>query len=279
MRWIVATLLCALFLVACTTTTPKETVDESTTDAVAGEKLKEPPPDKTTVDTTPDKTIADTTPDTTPEPLPETREVVPEPRPEPRPEPQPDKGSDISTGVCKDSSPKCPDGYRCRDDVTPATCQKLCDPNAKVSDCPGGKACLVLQTGEAICVEGTIVKKGEKCDTQNICAQGLVCVLSSGTSGKCYERCTVRDQTCPSGQYCYLLHSFNGVCLAGSGGSKKPGEACTRSDECKTGTICFTPYQRSARCAELCDAKRPCATGFVCADIQGANRGTGACIN
>ncbi|TNE49071.1 MAG: hypothetical protein EP343_14485 [Deltaproteobacteria bacterium] len=225
-------------------------------------------------------------PTSQPEPGPEPSQeptVQPEAGPEPGPEPTQEASNPdgpVIQGPCQSSKPKCPNGYLCRDDVSPTQCHRVCDPD-QTNSCPGGALCLVLLSGDGICVNGTPVKKREACDNSKICEQGLICLRSSSSSpnGTCETRCTLKNQSvCPSGTFCYLVHSRNGVCFKGQAGSKSPGEACKQTTECAAGLVCFTPTQQSPRCAALCDAQSPCPQGQRCAELQGAPENSGACV-
>ncbi|MBU49846.1 MAG: hypothetical protein CL920_18890 [Deltaproteobacteria bacterium] len=264
---------------SCTGDTPKETTSQ---DGTTQEQVVETSADANTTDTQTKEPSTEPAPDTA------TQEAGPEANPEPVTESAPEKtpqesapeqvaDAKITNGECQSSSPRCPPGYACRDDVSPAVCHLQCDPD-KSNTCPAGRLCLTLSTGEGICVEGTSVKKGETCDTQKICEQGLICVLSSPPTGTCYQRCTIDKTTCPTGEFCYLAHSQNGACIPGSAGSKKAGEACTKTTECEVGTTCFQAFQQTDRtCATLCDPAHPCPTGKTCAQLEGAPKDTGAC--
>lgn len=189
--------------------------------------------------------------------------------------PELDPDAPVVGGNCQSSAPKCAAGYGCRDDATPPTCHRLCDPNNP--SCPSGTTCLVLSSGEGLCVQGNTVNKGEACDFNKICAKGLICVLSSGSAGTCYQRCTLDALQCSSGEFCYLVHSKNGACLQGQAGQKAAGEACTRTTECATGLVCFVPLNQNGRCAALCDTTHPCPQGKSCVELKDAPKGSGAC--
>lgn len=231
-------------------------------------------------DASPDLGLADaqkpvsergTEPQTEPVPDAQQKEAFAEPTPE-RPQP-PEKG--LTQGACQAKSPRCAPDYQCRDDVKPALCHLRCDLDNPT--CPGNTLCLALSTGEGICVQGTPAKETEACDTQRICGTGLVCVLTNPPKGTCYRRCTLKQPQCKADEYCFLVHSKNGVCLKGSYGPKKAGEACKRTPECAKGLLCFAPFQQSLRCAALCDADHPCPRGERCAPLKDAPKGAGAC--
>lgn len=211
-------------------------------------------------------------------------EPGPEAGPEAGPEPAQEAGipdGPVTQGPCQQSKPKCPTGYLCRDDVSPTQCHRVCDPNT-ANTCPSGALCLVLLSGEGLCVNGTPVKKGQACDNNKICEPGLICLRSSSSSpnGTCETRCTLKTQNvCPSGTFCLLVHSQNGVCIKGSPGTKAAGDACKVTTECAAGLVCFTPTQKSPRCSTLCDKQNPCSQGQRCAPLQNAPQGAGACVS
>jgi hypothetical protein len=184
-----------------------------------------------------------------------------------------------TSGPCQEQKPKCPAQYLCRDEVEPPQCHLQCDPT-RPATCPAPHLCQVLSSGEGICVEGQEVSLDMVCNNTRICAPGLICVRTSANSseGVCYRRCVLDQQTCPDGHYCLLIHSRNGVCLAGQAGTKSLDSACTQTRECAGGLICFTPYQQASRCAALCDAQHPCPSGQRCANIEHAPSDAGACV-
>lgn len=211
-------------------------------------------------------------------------EPQPEPQPEPGPEPRPEASlpeKPLTSGNCQQSDPKCPSGYICREDVSPAVCHQQCDP-AQQNACAGGALCQVQNSGEGLCVQGKAAKRNEACDPQTICGFGLVCVFSGAgsTSGTCYTRCTLDTlQSCPSGEYCFLVHSRNGVCLKGTPGSLGEGADCNTTDQCQPGLVCFAPFGGGqSKCSALCDSQRPCPNQITCRQLKGAPTGSGACF-
>ena len=265
--------------------------DASTADKVGAEPGQESaPPDRPLPrdDTQAEPIVEPPTPDRSTSP-PERRtpelanEASPEPTPEPAPEPTPERSAPdgpVVAGPCKEKQPKCAAGYVCRDDVKPAQCHRQCNP-AQRGGCPSGHLCQVLSSGEGICVQGTEAKKGEKCNAQTICGFGLICVLSAAgsTAGTCYQRCTLDTLSgCPSSEYCFLVHSRNGVCLPGPAGSKPEGADCKRSNECTPGMVCFTPLNQKSRCAKLCDKAHSCTAPLRCRALKDAPADAGACI-
>lgn len=188
--------------------------------------------------------------------------------------------SSVTSGPCQGQPTPCPSGYLCRDEVSPAQCHRTCDPDA-ANSCPTGAVCQVLISGDGICVVAKEVQQGGNCDNNNICGKGLICLRSSENSpdGLCEVRCTVKTQSvCAGGKFCYLIHSRNGICITGQAGTKKVGEECKTTPECAAGLVCFTPLNRTARCAELCDTSIPCPTGDTCVELQNAPKGAGACL-
>lgn len=273
-----------LSLIACDTPATEkitETAAEAKTETTTETTPDASPQEKAIETSLPDEP---TSPETTLEPAKETtpQEMTPdptsEPTPEATPEPTPETPADVELikGACQSSSPRCPPGYGCRDDVDPAVCHLSCDPETPA--CPAGRLCLVLSTGAGICVEGTVAQKGQACDLQKICDKGLVCVLSSPPNGTCYQRCTLQNQQCPSGEVCFLAHSKNGACITGTAGQKAIGAQCSNTLECAPGSICFLPFQQTDKiCAALCDTDSPCSMGQICVPVDGAPTDSGVC--
>ena len=192
-------------------------------------------------------------------------------------EPSPDRSP--AAGPCRSGKPRCAAGYACRDDVSPPACRLVCDPWTRGA-CPPGNLCLVLSSGEGVCVQGSEVDEGDTCDPSRICGLGLLCVLSGsgGSTGTCHRRCTVARPGCKAEELCYLVHSRNGACIKGKAGTGAVGSPCKTAYDCAPLLICFQPTGQTPRCAELCDPSRKCPQGFACRPLKGAPVDFGACV-
>lgn len=175
------------------------------------------------------------------------------------------------------------------------TCKSNADCPAVVSDGPQGEyysAQIQCQGGSC---GGTSTsppkgakKLGETCSTSLDCADSGAFCQSTGSQGAfCAVECDNPQQNnCPNDLVCYpYSNSTGGVCLpdldgGGSGGNsaKEIGEACTSSAECKSLLCVGDPATQKATCMKPCSpgSTSTCATGQVCAQLQGTN--FGACI-
>lgn len=111
------------------------------------------------------------------------------------------------------------------------------------------------------------------------CARGAECASGLCDGGRCTARCDVLDRdTCPGGFYCDGRGSCGeGRCVAGTPGSRRIGNECTRDDQCAT-LVCADPGDGTApRCATPCPAGggRGCADDMIC---HATTDGCGACL-
>ncbi|MCB9637921.1 MAG: matrixin family metalloprotease [Myxococcales bacterium] len=167
------------------------------------------------------------------------------------------------------------------------------------TDCNNGKTCQNYQ-----CVGGSTTggnrKLGETCDGQNLCANGLTCVVlqQGSTSGVCFEDCST-TRACPNGETCKDLTNGSAACAcqsdgdcsggktcttelrcSNSGDKRKLGEPCDNNILCESGLTCVSTSQgaTSGVCLSLCTNGGSCVTGEKCYDLGNGEKAC-ACQN
>lgn len=196
-------------------------------------------------------------------------------------------GSDA--GTCDDSQRTCRSGSACANVVCEGgtTCdpadgrckcggpggpacgtQQVC--SLQSLQCQGGNQCLTADGGNVACAGGTSCdpedgqckcggRGGDVCAPQTEEESGETCVQSL-FSQACRQRCDVRLQDCPSGQYCYwdtTSKTPTAYCAVPSG-NKQPTTGCTSPTEC----FATNPTNTGVFCHGLGNFENPGNTGF-----------------
>lgn len=116
---------------------------------------------------------------------------------------------------------------------------------------------------------------GQTCDTQNLCATGLTCVLlqQGATTGVCFKKCT--NGVCPSGDTCYPLSNGDDACLCTKDADcNQQGQTC-KQNQCSSGGGNPT---KTKKLGEVCDGQSLCLQGLTCVITQQGST-TGVCHN
>ena len=58
-------------------------------------------------------------------------------------------------------------------------------------------------------------------------------------------------------------------------GDKIPGERCSETVECESGTVCYSYKDQEKRCMQLCDKKKECEPGYTCVSATEQKRRRG----
>ncbi|TNE48829.1 MAG: matrixin family metalloprotease [Deltaproteobacteria bacterium] len=188
-----------------------------------------------------------------------------------------------TTGVCfrRCTNGVCPTGDTCYP-LSNGEDACLCTSN---SDCnQQGQTCTQSQCSNGGGNPTNTKKLGEVCDAQNLCVQGLTCVVTQqgSTTGVCHNTCP--NDTCSDGNKCYPLNNGEKACLclsdqdcngqscqanfcqgSNTGPAGKEGEACGPGGKCEAGLTCVQdPNSSQSLCVRPCQSNNDCQNGWVC---------------
>lgn len=126
-------------------------------------------------------------------------------------------------------------------DAGSGTCMQLCDPSVT---CPSGQVCSTpFSNGGGVCIAPT--NPGDACnqDALHFCENGQVCVVESGSDGRCHVSCDPADGGCSGGQ------------------------ACVRADACATAGpgFCVAPQPDGGDCTPASD--HFCGPDYDCVNL------------
>ena len=157
--------------------------------------------------------------------------------------------SDCNSGVCQ------PD---------PLTEQQYCTKSCTVDEeCPPAFRCST-DAGYCIAQGGAIAGFGDECDEGFPCAEGLFCLLSSGTDeSMCTTYC---PPDCPDGYKCIPLQGGKSACWRINTWGLQLGEDCTQ-EECRADYQCLNLSNQGIRCTRSCPPE--CPEDFECLNLSG----------
>ncbi len=106
---------------------------------------------------------------------------------------------------------------------------------------------------------------GERCDCNDACVDGLICVPDGQQVLRCGRACSADDADCGSGSTCVLDVPQDGleapgVCVTAST-DKPAGSVCTVGGECASGTCAPTVALGRSICQLPCETEQDCAGG------------------
>lgn len=156
----------------------------------------------------------------------------------------------------------CAANLQCAGDGNNFTCYRTCTPPNGA--CGANQQCVELQGGGGVCLTTAgNAMLGEVCNAQNLCVDGLLCILETDTSGRCRSSCNPAGggSGCPAGLACFELQSGGGACLTDTRATE--GGVCTTAG-CQNGLVCIRDTATQAHCYIDCNQTMQCPNPRFC---------------